>query len=289
MMTSLSDGAVAAQPGPTLHVVSFATWLATDFVAAAAAGDLALHVMSDYGLDVPTALGDPAYWWAPMQYVARLRASGLNLALSTPGLSYLPSVPVELALRTTTLLTVADAAECGAGWFKPAEAKVGAAPAQHYPSGMNFQEHAAAGHMPAMSMVHYTETTLAPIYCEYRCFVTPDAVVVTPYLRDGVTWDGLPPDVPFTADAHAFACDVLSAVGHPPHFVLDVARLCDGRWCVVEANPAWSSNPYALSTDPVMVTAVLGSQHQPSGTGWDWVPDPYYLQPLIARPLPYRR
>ncbi|MFD0527608.1 ATP-grasp domain-containing protein [Kitasatospora arboriphila] len=50
----------------------------------------------------------------------------------------------------------------------------------------------------------------------------------------------------------AFAADALAAGGLPSAVVVDVGRLDDGTWAVVEANPAWASGGYAGDPEHVL-------------------------------------
>jgi hypothetical protein len=79
---------------------------------------------------------------------------------------------------------------------------------------------------------------------------------------------------------------VVDAVGdnQPPGYTLDVGTDAEGNWSVIEANAAWSSNPYHCEAAGVM-TSVLAAQ-QPGHDRWRWQPDQVFLE--RARPLPLR-
>lgn len=264
----------------TLRVVGFTRWLAEDMQLAAPE----LSVIADDGLDAPAGGGD--YWWCSLAHMSRLRATGISADVTTPGPRWLPDLPHWLTRREIAVFTVGESVDGCSGWYKIAEAKVDALPAKWWDSGAEFAAAASAAHVPQDSIVQYTPTTLEGIECEYRAFCTPDDVAVTPYLSHGVTWDALTTDEEECDRARSYVLAVLDEVRHPPNFVLDVAVLDSGEWCVMEANPAWSSNPYALSRSPVAVAAIIGAQ-VPS-VWWEWEPDAYYRWPVIARPLPRR-
>ncbi len=106
---------------------------------------------------------------------------------------------------------------------------------------------------------------------EYRCFIINNKVkTLSPYKRVGVCLSPDNPDAPefgYDApeeeieDAISFAEQVLYERWCPYAFVLDIGQLPTGEWCVIEANPAWSSGIYGC--DPNAVLDVLQAATQP--------------------------
>jgi len=70
--------------------------------------------------------------------------------------------------------------------------------------------------------------------------------------------------------------DLAAAVDVPPACVLDIARLADGRFAVLETNTAWAAGLYGCDPDGVL-QAVLAAQ-RPADPAWLFQPgDPLVL------------
>lgn len=271
-----------------LRVVTSAAWLARDLQAGTA-----LPVVHDLGLDAPPDTSGTA-WWSGHPFIARLMVTPgvARPALTSPGPGWLASVPTELvgrdvwACRLVDVYSQAAWVPRGRGVFaKPAEIKVGGVPASVYHGPAAFL--AVAGrYLAAESWVVLSE--VVTFVAEYRCFIAHRRVVAaSAYLVDGVVWDAWEDaaGAPDPSEAVVFAQMVVDQVAGPAGWVLDVGRLEDGSWAVVEANAAWSANPY--HSDPRgVVVAVLASQDGSSGPGWEWASDPALSR--HARPLPSR-
>lgn len=113
---------------------------------------------------------------------------------------------------------------------------------------------------------------------EYRCFVANRKVLaVSPYVYDGITvkdYDSFP-TVPVSelAAACAFAESVLSHpdVNCPEGFVLDVGKIADRGWAVVECNECWASGIYACDPVAVLDTLLCGNiEASTISTSWDF-------------------
>lgn len=279
--------------------MSTARWLADDL-----AGGTDLPVVHDLGLDAPADTTSTA-WWAPHRFVARLGATPdvTQPRLASPGPEWLLSVGLEFlqrrvwagSLRDVSRSQLWDTTEPVDGlrvFAKAAEVKIGRLPARGYATAGGFVGAAErAGLLPASpvvlsELVEFTE--------EYRCFIAPGTdgsprvVAASAYLVDGLTWDSWD-DVSQTPDpsgAVTFAQQVVAATAGPAGFVLDVGRLRDGSWAVVEANASWSSNPYHADPSGV-VSSILAAQGPAGDPGWAWRSDPCVDR--FARPLPVRR
>lgn len=272
-----------------LHVVTPARWLAEDLSAGAPPE---VRVVHDMGLDLPEH-ADGIAWWCPMNFAARLLASGVDPAFTAPGPGFTADMSEGVLGRRVVACRLAVAARSGQRWngrpvhAKLAESKLRALPAAVYPDLWAFLAAAEQAHVPPGSMVQLSDPV--EMVTEARCFVVDRQVVTgSVYLDRGTTWDGFatPPD---SSWAEGFAGGVVARLHkQPPAYTLDVARLADGSLVVVEANPAWSSNPYHCEAGPV-VAAILAAQGRRSMDvrRWRWQPDPSI--PSRSYPLPQRR
>ncbi|MEU5884249.1 ATP-grasp domain-containing protein [Spirillospora sp. NPDC047279] len=108
---------------------------------------------------------------------------------------------------------------------------------------------------------------------EFRCFVLAGEVVtMSPYLRDGGLartaagrWEASEEDV---RAAGEYAAGLLAEVPVPPAVVVDVGRIRDRGWAVVEANAAWGAGLYGC--DPAAVLPVLARSCAPGPADTQW-------------------
>jgi hypothetical protein len=277
----------------TLWVVSTAAWLARDLAAAEA-----IAVRHDFGMgDLPE---DPktAAWWCPQNYAARLLHSGVNPYFQSQGADFLRRTAEAGLDRITSRQTwsgrLADLPHFGEGFFKPAEAKVDSLPAGFYRNTADFKSRALRAGLSPLSLVEWSETV--DFVTEYRHFVAHGKVVASSmYLHfdydagTETTWDAWEnaASSPFAGDFVANrAQEVVDALGadQPDGWVLDIGHDRDFNAHVVEANAAWSSNPYHC--DPAgVVEAILASQGDPNSS-FLWSPDPALVHRASqSRPL----
>jgi hypothetical protein len=181
----------------------------------------------------------------------------LGLALIEPPADWLVSLPPALLRRRVRWMTLGEGLR-GAfpAFVKPAEEKCFRAGV--YASGVEL--HTATQLLPPSTPVLVADPVRWEV--EYRCFVLDRCVMtLSPYLRAGEMVqadDGHWPAPEHELDEAArFAADALGngALRVPPAFVMDVARIADQGWAVIEANAAWGSGIYGC--DPVQVLAVL--------------------------------
>lgn len=280
-----------------LRVVTTAAWLARDLAASGV-----LPVVHDIGLDVPADTSSSA-WWAPHRFVTRLHATErvTHPALRSPGPAWLATVHPRWLHRQVWAGSLSSvrcaplwdtARRQGASVFgKAAEVKLNALPARPYTDPETFLDAASAAGLHPSSGVVLSE--LVEFVEEHRCFIAPGADGVpevsaaSAYLVGGVTWDfwERAADAPDPSGAVTFAARVAASTPGPEGYVLDVGRLADGSWSVVEANASWSSNPYHC--DPAgVVNSVLAAQDPAGDRTWAWRSDP--CMGRFARPLPVR-
>ena len=257
--------------------------------------------MHDLGLDAPARTAGTA-WWAPHKFIARLAV--------TPGVTQ-PSLTSAGADWVTTLhprwlsrrvwagqlrdVTNSDLWRGAVGvtvFAKAAEIKLHRLPARAYGTTGGFTGDAETAGLTPASMVVLSEPV--EFTGEYRCFIAPEpntgkptVVASSAYLVDGQTWDAWETRefAPDTAEAVTFAQAVVDDTAGPSGYVLDVGRLADGTWAVVEPNASWSSNPYHCEPAGV-VASILAAQHPTGDPAWAWQPDPCLAR--YTRPLPVR-
>lgn len=257
-----------------LIAVTPAAWLASDLARGPAVVEHSL------GLWLPSSPHDAA-WWCPGAFAWRLAASGIHPGFRTP---LNADVPGWAWRRQVRVFPLREASWDGPVFGKPDQAKVTSVPAQVWPSVGDLVQACHAAGMGERSVVLLSEPV--QFRAEFRAHVLDGAVAsCTPYLIDGVTWDGMDPArLPDSADAARFAqqvADVMTGTV-PTGWVLDVGMFEDGTWAVVETNPSWCANPYWATEDHAaeVVETILAGQ---GGIGPWWVGDPFLA--ARARPL----
>lgn len=272
----------------SLHIVTAARWLADDF---AAANDT-LRIVHDLGLDLGLDLGPDAEqtaWWCALKFAGRLHATGIAPGFIAPGPRFTTRLGRDALGRDMVACRMNEAHLRGARWenapvhAKLAEAKRSDLPAQVYPNLDLFLDLAAETGIPGDSYAQLSDPV--DMVTEARCYILDgQAVTGAVYLDHGITWDAFPtpPDAKWALVA---AAGIAAGLGAQPRaYTLDMARLADGSIVVVEANPAWSSNPYNSRLD-LVTDCVLASQSDPDSI-WAWHPDPAIL--TLRYPLPRR-
>lgn len=182
-------------------------------------------------------------------------ADQLGLALLEPSVDWLTNVPERYLQRRVELLTLGEArALADKAFVKPADGKI--FDPKVYNSGADLPTDQNVD-----MDIQVLRSGVVDFRLEVRCFVRSRQVVsLSPYWRD----DNLALDAeglwPFhegeEAEAKAFAEAVLKdpEVPLPPACTLDVGRLRDGSWAVVEANPCWGAGLYGSDPKQVLVT-----------------------------------
>jgi hypothetical protein len=276
--------APAAQGGPEddyerLYVVASGRRLAENLAA-----NTRIPIRYTLGLDA-AQLGRPAAFWCPQVWAARLLAGGATHPFLSPGPVWLARIPQQFLGRRLRSGRLGDL--LGHDWHRPLFVR--AAEYESFPFSARI-------HPDAASLRAYVEAAFpgrplaelralativsqpAEFVQEFRCFIAEGQVTAaSQYLpRQGdsnAPWQSHGSQDADTADARRFAHDVCDAMGQDqaPGYTLDVGRLADGHWAVVEANPAWSSDPHHGDPDGA-VASVLASQRRCNE--WAWRPDP---------------
>lgn len=259
-----------------LVVVSSASWLAKDFSAPSV-----ITVIPEVGFDLPRLDPKTTAWWCSGSYVARAASTGLIMPLLSAGPHWLPTLPSKWKRREVEAIRMKEVENrFTTGFIKPAEIKIGSLPARIYRSSDEFLQDASEVGLPDGSWLTVSEP-MAYVR-EYRCFTAHGEVTAaTPYLIDGMTWDGLDSDADGNgcSEARAFVERMLADIGteaHPPGFVVDVGVDTDGHWSVIEANASWSSNPYHADMGGVIRSVLAAHDVDGQYPQWAWKIDPYH-------------
>lgn len=283
------------QPFTSLCVIAYVNWLAKDLNE-----NRHLPVTHSLGLDLRVPENTSAAqhtkttaFWVPMPNAARLIATTGHNPFTTPGPTWLGTFPHEGLRRNIEIRTLAELKNQPLLinrplHIKPADVKIPTLPARVYQSHREFLTHVTA-------LPHLPETTLmqtSPVMNydhEVRCFITDKIVTAgSVYLHQNQTWDAwTSKEAPCPKAGMEFAQNIIQDVTGPRGYVLDVGLDTEGNWSVIEANPAWSSNPYHAAPDGV-VTSICASQHpqnNSAGDTWRWKPADF-LTPRLRNPLP---
>ncbi|MFI7342928.1 ATP-grasp domain-containing protein [Streptomyces sp. NPDC050085] len=222
-VTATGQALAAAARGRGLRVETYATWRTPDdWRALAGAGLYAGPLFAD-------AVG---------------RDLGIGLLEAAPG--WLATLPYELTLRDVELTTIRAARALRRPAFvKPPNDK--SFPARVYPDGSR---------LPGPDAVDDTTPVLVSdivaFDVEYRLFLLDGAVhTASRYARRGALDVAPLHDDPWHAEVLDLAAR-LAPTELPSAIVVDVGRLTDGSWAVVEANAAWASGHYACEPGRVL-------------------------------------
>lgn len=184
-------------------------------------------------------------------------ADQLGLLLLEPPIDWLTSIPRELKSRDVAMTTLAEARpETRPQFVKPADGKI--FDPKVYQSGTELPtEDHVDGSIPVLC------SGIVDFRLEVRCFVHQRKVLtLSPYWRDDALAErdgGWPFETAEKELARDFATKVCESaeVGLPPACTVDVGRLADGSWAVIEANPCWGAGLYGC--DPALVLSALRS------------------------------
>ncbi len=187
---------------------------------------------------------------------AAVVADQLHLALIEPPFQWTAGLRYVYRRRDVTFSTLTSARKlCQSHFIKPADDKCFVAKIDESSSLLP-----SADVLPDATPVLIAEPVLWEV--EYRCFVLDRQVLTSSvYLRLGElaqnpdgSWDASQAEMNEALDvANTVLQD--SAVPFPPAVVLDVGRIADRGWAVVEANAAWGSGIYGC--DPAAVLRVI--------------------------------
>ncbi|MFI1937487.1 ATP-grasp domain-containing protein [Streptomyces purpureus] len=192
---------------------------------------------------VEQATGTRVYWYGgPL--AADRAAARLGLGLLEPADDWLTTVPYDLTRRRIRLTTLDEArALTGPAFVKPPSAKIEDLPAALHADGSRLPRH-----LDADTAVLISDPV--EFAAEYRLFALDGEVAAgSRYATHGRLDPG-----PLDTGAHVFARELLGATAKtlPSAVCVDIGRLTDGHWAVVEANMAWFAHSYTAEPDRVL-------------------------------------
>lgn len=181
-------------------------------------------------------------------------ASRYDLCLIEPPLDLLARVPAELLARDVRYGSLASLWDVtGPVFVKPADPVLKSFDAGVYRAVSEVRgRRAVAADTPALAAEAVDWTS------EFRCFVREGRIEAwTPYLSFGrpVWKPGSAGTMPPSLTAFCERLNDGMRAALPPAYVVDVGVLEDGRWAVVEFNPAWCSG--MLGADVAGVLRVI--------------------------------
>ena len=216
---------------------------------------------------------------APGGLVGAALSLGAEIRVHGPTAEWFVALSIEITGRTWQELNVAQArslVERGPAFVKLADAKTPALPAARYTTVGDFD--ACIAGLGASDDLELLGTTgWLDIDSEYRVFTRERrALACSPYLIHDEPWTDLlhTHRASFHDQAAAFIADVLDRLPDgdvPPAAALDVARLHDGRYVLLEANQSWAAGPYGCTPDAVL-EAVLAANDPSNDSRWRWTP-----------------
>ncbi|MES2709042.1 MAG: ATP-grasp domain-containing protein [Verrucomicrobiota bacterium] len=217
--------------------------------------DLGWPVERVQGWRVPghlSAAGRPVVIYGEPLF-AEAVADQAGLVLLEPPVDWLTVVPREFLHRDIEFMTLEEArGRSTRAFVKPADGKV--FEPRVYDSGTDLptEEHVDSD-LPVL------RSGVVDFRLEVRCFVRNRQVVTrSPYWREdrlAVNEQGhWPFEAHEEADALRFAESVLQddRIALPAACTLDVGRLSDGVWAVIEANPCWGAGLYGCDPKEVL-------------------------------------
>lgn len=183
-------------------------------------------------------------------------ADQVGLVLLEPSVNWLTRLPHEYLQRDIELMTLAEARTRPTPAFvKPADGKIFDPKVYQTGDGLPSDDQVDAD-IPVL------RSGIVDFRLEVRCFVINRRVVtLSPYWRNDALANNVEGAWPFLKDEETsalhFADKILadSRVNLPPSCTLDVGKLPDGSWAIVEANPCWGAGLYGC--DPTSVLQAL--------------------------------
>lgn len=214
------------------------------YEAAVRSPDWTVELLDDY--QVPPELCDRSPVFYGEAACGDAVASQLGIRLLQPTHDWLCHIPFGHRNRRCQITTLGEVKSASATKFvKPVNENI--FPAKVYKYGKGIPCDLLDEPVLVQDVVDFS--------IEFRCFVDNyNLADISPYIRDGeLCMEASDKEI---SSAVGYISRVLSAnLDMPPAVVLDIGRLVTGKWVVVEANPAWSSELYM--TDPDIVLELL--------------------------------
>ncbi|TXH11040.1 MAG: DUF4343 domain-containing protein [Spirochaetes bacterium] len=266
------------------RVVTRQNWIAEHFSVAGG--------VHDFGFDVDPETVLDTVWWAPGAWAAAVADIGFRISVLSCGADWLDNVPQRYTRRKIVTVPASQASEVAKTWglkrlfVKLPEVKTDVFPAHICDVDRLEREIDAyagdiAGKLFSHTKVQLSEALLEQSQLEARFFISDGNVSHGSVYQIGYNIWGhetldmlmaVPLNAEFIADTltrmREFVRELLSDTDHPPGFVVDVGALSDESLILIEANAAWSSNPY--TTDPSEAKAAIVSAHDFNGEHARW-------------------
>lgn len=245
-------------------------------------------VRLDAGLDAPIVPSpETTSWWTPTEHAVRLLHAGLTIPFQAPGPNFLNKLPNSALQRHiwTGPLQQLPQKDIPKGFCKVAEAKIEKLPAAWYEDTEDFLRQANNLNIPSTTQIQVTPTRLTFAW-EIRMFLIGTHIMgQSAYLNpDGQTFPLTNVPDSLLNEAQAFTNETVNSLDATPDgWVLDVGYTITGEWVIIEANPAWSSNPYDTNPKAVFLTIAAATLPSATGTGYLWQPDPWLKQYAESR------
>jgi hypothetical protein len=178
-------------------------------------------------------------------------ASRFELSLIEPPLDLVARVPADLLARTVRFGTLAAMRHLpGPIFVKPADPILRSFDAGVYHCVADVRGRKAIDEQTPVLVSEPVEWT-----AEYRCFIHENKIAAwSPYLSFGRPAWKPASATELPGNLAAFCERLVNRMGQdlPPAFVVDVGVLEDGRWAVVEFNPAWCSSILGANVEAVL-------------------------------------
>lgn len=249
------------------------------------AGDIG--ATADWGFDVPD---EPSDFWCSGDHYARLRASGFDISLTTPG-GVIPLVGLtQREVAVCELVELAARPPASAAFVKPNDVKLpGIFEAKVYdPGELRAAIDTLLGARSVSSATTLTMSVSEPVDfgVEVRSFVLDGEVIeCCAYSNGQGAWgrglDDLVDDVS-KYEIKSMIATLANSATLPRAFVVDIGFV-DGGWDFIETNPAASSSWYSWTPGSDVAEAIRVGQHDDPVFEWT---DPLKHRPLT--PLTWR-
>jgi hypothetical protein len=216
---------------------------------------------------------------APGGLVGAAITLGARITLVGPSTAWFVHLGATVTGRTWYQVDAAQARDLIASTptlVKLADAKLPNLPARRYPTVAEFD--AALARIGPIGDIELLATpTWLDIHSEYRVFTNQrDALTCSPYLIEDEPWSPLlhTHRASFHREAAAHTTALLADLPEnevPPAAALDIARLANGHFVVLEANQSWSAGLYGCDPDAVLQSVFTANTAAQSGA-WRWSP-----------------
>jgi hypothetical protein len=230
--------------------------------------------------------------WVDTKGATRIRNTGFELPLLSPGPAWLATVPGHFLGRKLVCTTVGELVNSwqGPGTIRLAEQQYGVLGFEKtYSDPLIFIAQAGNFHRRLSNLVagaNVIASTPVDYTDRYRVFIangeisasTRIAASPNPGKRTDVHEGN---GVDQSAAAEHFAQKVIDAtVWHqPPGFRIDVGTTADGAWQLISAGPSWAAH-FHLANPTGVVNSILAGQAE-DYDHWKWTPDELFQRVIF--------